>query len=151
MAPRNTQEFQNEFPEDDGPISPTDGNGIENRDKHFDSDIDGDCQEGRWFCGHTNRSSMKFFEAANKILVEYHKSSYDINKKVVELRSPQQIETEFFDAGVPLSLTDGNNVDEAKILTAMEKTLELGVRMNHPLFLNQLTAGINSVGLAGEW
>lgn len=92
-----------------------------------------------------------FFERATNLLSDYHKNSYDGSKPVIALRSPKEIENEFVKAGVPLSLTDGAPVDEAAILTAMEKTLELGVRMNHPLFLNQLTAGINSIGLAGEW
>ena len=103
--------------------------------------------------GHTLGGPAKndFFEAAADLLKDYHKESYDVKRPVLALRSPKEIENEFVKAGVPLSLTDGEPVDESKILTAMEKTLELGVRMNHPLFLNQLTAGLNSVGLAGEW
>lgn len=99
----------------------------------------------------TGASQQKFFEEASDLLVKYHKGSYDVNKKVLELRSPKELEKEFSQAGISLSLTDGEAVDESMILTAMEKTLDLGVRMNHPLFLNQLTAGINGVGLAGEW
>lgn len=93
----------------------------------------------------------KFMHKAADLLIDYLTESWSGKGKVCELRSPDEIRAAFDDIGVPISLNDGKPCNDDKVLAAMEKALELGVRAQHPLFRNQLSAGTDDIGVAGEW
>ncbi|KHJ81585.1 hypothetical protein OESDEN_18728 [Oesophagostomum dentatum] len=54
-------------------------------------------------------------------------------KKLIDLRIPDKAE----------------NLDY--LVKECEKVLKLGVRSGHPRFFNQISCGLDLVGMAGEW
>jgi len=74
------------------------------------------------------------------------------DQPVIKLRSPEQICGEFARVGVPMAIGDNEEAaGREELLEACQLTLDLSMQTNHPLFMNQLYAGPDPVGLVGEW
>ena len=84
-------------------------------------------------------------------LVDYHRDSVGGEKRVhSRLRSPEELAATFDEAGAPLDLAGATTPgDLEEINRAVHAVMDNSVRSSHPLFLNQLYAGVDPVALAG--
>ncbi|KAM8966981.1 glutamate decarboxylase 1-like [Pelodytes ibericus] len=92
----------------------------------------------------TERFLLEIFE----MLFNYIKKTYEGNGKVLDFHHPHQILDGL--EGFNLELSDLPEPLE-QILVDCRDTLKYGVRTAHPCFFNQLSSGLDMIGLAGEW
>ncbi|XP_074841570.1 glutamate decarboxylase 1-like [Carettochelys insculpta] len=83
-----------------------------------------------------------------EILLNYIKKTYDGKSKVLDFHHPHQ----FLEGleGFSLELHDQPEPLE-QILVDCRDTLKYSVKTGHPRYFNQLSSGLDIVGLAGEW
>ncbi|XP_063307896.1 glutamate decarboxylase 1-like [Pelobates fuscus] len=93
---------------------------------------------------HTEQFLLEVFE----ILFNYIKKTYDGKSKVLDFHHPHQILQGI--EGFNLELSDQPEPLE-QILVDCRDTLKYGVKTAHPRFFNQLSSGLDIIGLAGEW
>ncbi|XP_078085439.1 glutamate decarboxylase 1 [Mustelus asterias] len=93
---------------------------------------------------HTNQFLMDVFE----VLLNYIRKTFDRTSKVLDFHYPHQ----FLEGmeGFNLELPDQPESLE-QILVDCRDTLKYGVKTGHPHFFNQLSSGLDIIGLAGEW
>ncbi|XP_078395771.1 glutamate decarboxylase 1-like [Cetorhinus maximus] len=93
---------------------------------------------------HTVQFLMNVFE----VLLNYIRKTFDRTSKVLDFHSPHQ----FLEGieGFGLELSDQPESLE-QILVDCRDTLKYGVKTGHPRFFNQLSSGLDIIGLAGEW
>ncbi|XP_053323446.1 glutamate decarboxylase 1-like [Spea bombifrons] len=89
-----------------------------------------------------------FLEQIFEILFSYIKRTYDGNSKVLDFHHPHQLLDGL--EGFSLELSDQPEPLE-QILVDCRDTLRYSVKTAHPRFFNQLSSGLDMVGLAGEW
>ncbi|XP_043549642.1 glutamate decarboxylase 1 isoform X1 [Chiloscyllium plagiosum] len=82
------------------------------------------------------------------ILLNYIKKTFDRSTKVLDFHHPHQLLEGI--EGFNLELSD-NPESLEQILVDCRDTLKYGVRTGHPRFFNQLSSGLDIIGLAGEW
>ncbi|XP_035555081.2 glutamate decarboxylase 1-like [Canis lupus dingo] len=82
------------------------------------------------------------------ILLHYIKKTFDVKTKILDFHHPHQL-LEGLD-GFNLELSDHPESLE-QLLVDCTDTLKYGVKTGHPRFFNQLSSGLDVVGLAGEW
>ncbi|XP_053571802.1 glutamate decarboxylase 1-like [Bombina bombina] len=82
------------------------------------------------------------------ILLGYITKTYDGKSKVLDFHHPHQLLEGL--EGFNLELSDQPEPLE-QILVDCRDTLKYGVKTGHPRFFNQLSSGLDVVGLAGEW
>ncbi|XP_069469714.1 glutamate decarboxylase 1-like isoform X1 [Ambystoma mexicanum] len=82
------------------------------------------------------------------ILLSYIKKTYDGKTKVLDFHHPHQLLEGL--EGFTLELSDQPEPLE-QILVDCRDTLKYGVKTGHPRYFNQLSTGLDIVGLAGEW
>ncbi|XP_004448832.2 glutamate decarboxylase 1-like [Dasypus novemcinctus] len=82
------------------------------------------------------------------ILLHYIKKSFDVKSKILDFHHPHQL-LEGLD-GFNLELSDHPESLE-QLLVDCTDTLKYGVKTGHPRFFNQLSSGLDVIGLAGEW
>ncbi|XP_045880322.1 glutamate decarboxylase 1-like [Meles meles] len=82
------------------------------------------------------------------ILLHYIKKSFDVKSKILDFHHPHQL-LEGLD-GFNLELSDHPEPLE-QLLVDCTDTLKYGVKTGHPRYFNQLSSGLDVVGLAGEW
>uniref|UniRef100_A0A8C2X3U7 Glutamate decarboxylase 3 n=1 Tax=Cyclopterus lumpus TaxID=8103 RepID=A0A8C2X3U7_CYCLU len=89
-----------------------------------------------------------FLQEVVDILLGYISKSSQRSSKVLDFHHPHQLKEglECFS----LDLPDQPETLE-QILVDCRDTLKYGVRTGHPRFLNQLSSGLDVVGVAGEW
>ncbi|XP_006731604.1 glutamate decarboxylase 1-like [Leptonychotes weddellii] len=82
------------------------------------------------------------------ILLHYIKKSFDVKGKILDFHYPHQL----------LEGLDGFNLELSDLPESLEQllgdcthTLKYGVTTGHPRFFNQLSSGLDVVGLAEEW
>uniref|UniRef100_A0A8C6Q4Y0 Glutamate decarboxylase 1 n=1 Tax=Nothobranchius furzeri TaxID=105023 RepID=A0A8C6Q4Y0_NOTFU len=92
--------------------------------------------------------TMQFLLEVVEILTSYIKKTFDKSTKVLDFHYPHQLLEGI--EGFSLELPDQPESLE-QILVDCRDTLKYGVRTGHPRFFNQLSTGIDIVGLAGEW
>ncbi|XP_006634608.2 glutamate decarboxylase 1 [Lepisosteus oculatus] len=82
------------------------------------------------------------------ILLNYVKKSFDRSSKVLDFHYPHQLKEGL--EGFSLDLPDQpENLEQ--VLVDCRDTLKYGVKTGHPRFFNQLSSGLDIIGLAGEW
>uniref|UniRef100_A0A4W3ICS1 Glutamate decarboxylase 1 n=1 Tax=Callorhinchus milii TaxID=7868 RepID=A0A4W3ICS1_CALMI len=82
------------------------------------------------------------------ILLNYVRKTFDRSTKVLDFHHPHQLLEGI--EGFNLELSDQPESLE-QILVDCRDTLKYGVRTGHPRFFNQLSSGLDIIGLAGEW
>ncbi|XP_043921106.1 glutamate decarboxylase 1-like isoform X2 [Protopterus annectens] len=99
---------------------------------------------------HTNMAEYteQFLLEVVGILLSHIRRTYDRRTKVLDFHHPHQLLDGL--EGFSLELSDQPEPLE-QILVDCRDTLKYGVKTGHPRFFNQLTTGLDIVGLAGEW
>ncbi|KAG7227566.1 hypothetical protein INR49_005381 [Caranx melampygus] len=92
--------------------------------------------------------TMQFLLEVVEILTSYVRKTFDRSTKVLDFHHPHQLLEGM--EGFNLELSDQPESLE-QILVDCRDTLKYGVRTGHPRFFNQLSTGLDIVGLAGEW
>ncbi|XP_028292044.1 glutamate decarboxylase 1-like [Gouania willdenowi] len=92
--------------------------------------------------------TMQFLLEVVEILTNYVKKTFDRSTKVLDFHHPHQLLEGM--EGFNLELSEQPESLE-QILVDCRDTLKYGVRTGHPRFFNQLSTGLDIVGLAGEW
>ncbi|XP_045383584.1 glutamate decarboxylase 1-like [Lemur catta] len=82
------------------------------------------------------------------ILLHYIKKTFDVKSKILDFHHPHQL----------LEGLDGFNLELSDLPESLEQllvdctdTLKYGVKTGHPRYFNQLSSGLDVIGLAGEW
>uniref|UniRef100_A0AAQ4PKH9 Glutamate decarboxylase 1a n=1 Tax=Gasterosteus aculeatus aculeatus TaxID=481459 RepID=A0AAQ4PKH9_GASAC len=92
--------------------------------------------------------TIQFLLEMVDILTTYVKKTFDRSTKVLDFHHPHQLLEGM--EGFNLELSDQPESLE-QILVDCRDTLKYGVRTGHPRFFNQLSSGLDIIGLAGEW
>uniref|UniRef100_A0A8C5HZS8 Glutamate decarboxylase 1-like n=1 Tax=Gouania willdenowi TaxID=441366 RepID=A0A8C5HZS8_GOUWI len=92
--------------------------------------------------------TIQFLLELVDILTNYVKKTFDRSTKVLDFHHPHQLLEGM--EGFNLELSDQPESLE-QILVDCRDTLKYGVRTGHPRFFNQLSTGLDIIGLAGEW
>uniref|UniRef100_A0A8C6L2I7 Glutamate decarboxylase 1b n=1 Tax=Nothobranchius furzeri TaxID=105023 RepID=A0A8C6L2I7_NOTFU len=92
--------------------------------------------------------TLQFLLEVVDILTNYIKKTFDRSTKVLDFHHPHQLLEGM--EGFNLELSDQPESLE-QILVDCRDTLKYGVRTGHPRFFNQLSSGLDIIGLAGEW
>uniref|UniRef100_A0A8D3D4G4 Glutamate decarboxylase 1b n=1 Tax=Scophthalmus maximus TaxID=52904 RepID=A0A8D3D4G4_SCOMX len=92
--------------------------------------------------------TIQFLLEVVDILTNYVKKTFDRSTKVLDFHHPHQLLEGM--EGFNLELSDQPESLE-QILVDCRDTLKYGVRTGHPRFFNQLSSGLDIIGLAGEW
>ncbi|EMP38679.1 Glutamate decarboxylase 1 [Chelonia mydas] len=92
--------------------------------------------------------TMQFLLEVVDILLNYVRKTFDRSTKVLDFHHPHQLLEGM--EGFNLELSD-NPESLEQILVDCRDTLKYGVRTGHPRFFNQLSTGLDVIGLAGEW
>ncbi|KAL4657159.1 glutamate decarboxylase 1-like [Arapaima gigas] len=92
--------------------------------------------------------TQRFLQALVHILLAHVSSTFDRTCKVLDFHHPHQL-MEGLD-GFSLELPDQpENLEQ--LLVDCRDTLKYGVKTGHPRFFNQLSSGLDVIGMAGEW
>ncbi|XP_071392249.1 glutamate decarboxylase 1 [Centroberyx affinis] len=89
-----------------------------------------------------------FLQELVNILLGYICKSSQRSSKVLDFHHPHQLKEGL--EGFSLDLSDQPETLE-QILVDCRDTLKYGVKTGHPCFFNQLSSGLDVIGLAGEW
>ncbi|XP_056246851.1 glutamate decarboxylase 1-like isoform X2 [Seriola aureovittata] len=92
--------------------------------------------------------TIQFLLEVVDILTNYVKKTFDRSTKVLDFHHPHQLLEGM--EGFNLELSEQPESLE-QILVDCRDTLKYGVRTGHPRFFNQLSSGLDIIGLAGEW
>uniref|UniRef100_A0A8B9LWA4 Glutamate decarboxylase 1 n=1 Tax=Astyanax mexicanus TaxID=7994 RepID=A0A8B9LWA4_ASTMX len=92
--------------------------------------------------------TIQFLLEVVDILTNYVRKTFDRSTKVLDFHHPHQLLEGM--EGFNLELSDQPESLE-QILVDCRDTLKYGVRTGHPRFFNQLSTGLDIIGLAGEW
>ncbi|KAJ6644684.1 hypothetical protein lerEdw1_013655 [Lerista edwardsae] len=92
--------------------------------------------------------TVQFLLEVVDILLNYVRKTFDRSTKVLDFHHPHQLLEGM--EGFNLELSD-NPESLEQILVDCRDTLKYGVRTGHPRFFNQLSTGLDIIGLAGEW
>jgi len=112
------------------------------------SDEENDSLWGR----EAEEKELRFLDEVATHMVEFHRNSIRASEPVSKYNSPSDLHTAFEDLGVPLGFKDGDRpISIAQLTSAMNAILDNSVRSSHPMFMNQLYAGVDPIALAGEW
>ncbi|XP_053253071.1 glutamate decarboxylase 1-like [Podarcis raffonei] len=90
----------------------------------------------------------RFLHEVVGILLSYIKKTYDGKTKVLDFHHPHQLLEGL--EGFSVELSDQPEPLE-QILVDCRDTLKYGVKTGHPRYFNQLSSGLDIIGLAGEW
>ncbi|KAH3703198.1 hypothetical protein DPMN_078229 [Dreissena polymorpha] len=90
---------------------------------------------------------VSFLSEINKIIAKYLKSERDDTTKVLDFHHPHQLR-EMMDHCL---YVDDQPHDLEQLLSDCNETLKYCVKTAHPRFMNQISTGIDIVGMAGEW
>jgi len=95
---------------------------------------------------------LRFLDEVATHMVEYHRNSIRATEPVSVYNSPADLHASFEEMGVPLNFRSGESpISINNLTTAMNAVLDNSVRSSHPMFMNQLYAGVDPIALAGEW
>ncbi|KAF3698857.1 Glutamate decarboxylase 1 [Channa argus] len=92
--------------------------------------------------------TKEFLQELLKILLAYICKSTRRSAKVLDFHHPHQLKEGL--EGFSLQLPDQPETLE-QILVDCRDTLKYGVNTGHPRFFNQLSSGLDVIGVAGEW
>ncbi|KAK3088048.1 hypothetical protein FSP39_013922 [Pinctada imbricata] len=106
------------------------------------------CFEKEFLRDHNmSKTAEKFLLEVFITLIKYIKGQSSRSSKVVDFHHPHQLQEIMAHC---LDIDDKPR-DLEQILSDCKETLKYCVKTGHPRFLNQLSTGIDVVGLAGEW
>ncbi|KAK7482347.1 hypothetical protein BaRGS_00026366, partial [Batillaria attramentaria] len=91
--------------------------------------------------------ACRFLTEVSQILMQYYVTELDRKSKIVDFHHPHQLREMM---GHCLDI-DQSPRDLEQLLSDCKETLKYCVKTGHPHFFNQLSTGIDVVGLAGEW
>ncbi|CAJ0598935.1 unnamed protein product [Cylicocyclus nassatus] len=89
--------------------------------------------------------SEKFLKAVVNVLLKYIREQNDRSKKVLDFHHPAEM-LKLIDMSIP---EKPQNLEH--LVKECEKVLKYGVKSGHPRFFNQISCGLDLVGMAGEW
>ncbi|KAF7654318.1 hypothetical protein LDENG_00071450 [Lucifuga dentata] len=92
--------------------------------------------------------TREFLEEVVNILLGYICKSSQRGSKVLDFHHPHQLKEGL--EGFSLDLSDQPETLE-QILVDCRDALKYGVKTGHPRFFNQLSSGLDVIGVAGEW
>ncbi|XP_048414422.1 glutamate decarboxylase 1 isoform X1 [Stegostoma tigrinum] len=92
--------------------------------------------------------TVQFLVEAFEILLNYIRKTFDRTSKILDFHHPHQFLKGL--EGFNLDLPDHPESLE-QILVDCKVTLKYGVKTGHPRFFNQLSSGLDIIGLVGEW
>ncbi|XP_026142099.1 glutamate decarboxylase 1 [Carassius auratus] len=93
-------------------------------------------------------ATKHFLQELVNILLDYINKSLKRSSKVLDFHYPHQLKEGL--EGFSLELPDQpDNLEQ--LLVDCRDTLKYGVKTGHPRFFNQLSTGLDIIGLAGEW
>ncbi|KAM7401438.1 hypothetical protein PAMA_005577 [Pampus argenteus] len=92
--------------------------------------------------------TRRFLQELVNILLDYICKSNQRSSKVLDFHHPHQLKEGL--EGFSLDLFDQPETLE-QILVDCRDTLKYGVSTGHPRFFNQLSSGLDVIGVAGEW
>ncbi|KAM4705046.1 glutamate decarboxylase 1-like [Rhinophrynus dorsalis] len=95
-----------------------------------------------------NKYTENFFSEVLDILLNHITKTFDGKSKILDFHHPHQLLEGL--EGFNLELSDQPEPLE-QILVDCRDTLKYGVKTGHPRYFNQLSCGLDMVGLAGEW
>ncbi|XP_069314805.1 glutamate decarboxylase 2 [Eulemur rufifrons] len=91
------------------------------------------------------RPTLAFLQEVMDILLQYVVKSFDRSTKVIDFHYPNELLQEY-----NWELADQpQNLEE--ILTHCQTTLKYAIKTGHPRYFNQLSTGLDMVGLAADW
>ncbi|XP_054610879.1 glutamate decarboxylase 1 isoform X2 [Dunckerocampus dactyliophorus] len=94
------------------------------------------------------KMTRKFLQELVNLLMNYICKSCQRNSKVLDFHHPHQLIEGL--EGFSLDLPEKPDTLE-QILVDCRDTLKYGINTGHPRFFNQLFAGLDVIGVAGEW
>jgi len=95
---------------------------------------------------------LRFLDEVATHMVEYHRNSIRGAEPVSIYNTPADLRKMFEEIGVPLDLQKNEErTSIANLTTALNAVANNSVRSSHPMFMNQLYAGVDPIALAGEW
>uniref|UniRef100_A0A3Q3KBZ5 Glutamate decarboxylase 1b n=1 Tax=Monopterus albus TaxID=43700 RepID=A0A3Q3KBZ5_MONAL len=114
---------------------------------------DGPSHSGNVYCDLLPTSASEemtkgFLQELVNILLAYICKSSQRSSKVLDFHHPHQLKEGL--EGFSLDLPDQPETLE-QILVDCRDTLKYGVSTGHPRFFNQLSSGLDVIGIAGEW
>ncbi|GFT07863.1 glutamate decarboxylase [Nephila pilipes] len=86
-----------------------------------------------------------FLHEVFEILMDFVTKSNDRSAKILDFHQPNQLK-EILDLDIP---DEPLNLDQ--LLVDCKDTLKYQIKTGHPHFFNQLSSGLDVVGMAGEW
>uniref|UniRef100_A0AAY4A3R1 Glutamate decarboxylase n=1 Tax=Denticeps clupeoides TaxID=299321 RepID=A0AAY4A3R1_9TELE len=96
----------------------------------------------------SEEASRHFLQEIVNILLAYMCKLFKRSTKVLDFHHPHQLKEGL--EGFTLELSDQpENLEQ--LLVDCRDTLKYGVKTGHPRFFNQLSSGLDIIGLAGEW
>ncbi|KAL4841219.1 hypothetical protein H8958_000369 [Nasalis larvatus] len=91
------------------------------------------------------RPTLAFLQDVMNILLQYVVKSFDRSTKVIDFHYPNELLQEY-----NWELADQpQNLEE--ILMHCQTTLKYAIKTGHPRYFNQLSTGLDMVGLAADW
>ncbi|KAI4538022.1 hypothetical protein MG293_011425 [Ovis ammon polii] len=91
------------------------------------------------------RPTLAFLQEVMDILLQYVVKSFDRSTKVIDFHYPNELLQEY-----NWELADQpQNLEE--ILMHCQTTLKYAIKTGHPRYFNQLSTGLDMVGLAADW
>ncbi|XP_043832057.1 glutamate decarboxylase 1-like [Dromiciops gliroides] len=97
---------------------------------------------------HGGEFTERFLLEVVDILLHYIRKTFDEKSKILDFHHPHQL-LEGLD-GFNLELSEEPEPLE-QLLVDCRDTLKYGVKTGHPRFFNQLSSGLDMIGLAAEW
>lgn len=112
---------------------------------------DEDADHGLW-SRDDEEKELRFLDEIATHMVEYYRNSARAADPVSTYNSPLALHEKFKEVGIPLAIGTGEEpVSMSLLTTAMNTVIQNSARTSHPMFMNQLYAGVDPIALAGEW
>lgn len=115
---------------------------------HIPSDFSGIFSKDLLPASGGEEATRGFFQELVNLLLGYVCRSHQRSSKVLDFHHPHQLKEGL--EGFSLELPDQPE-DLEQLLVDCRDTLKYGVKTGHPRFFNQLSSGLDVIGLAGEW
>ncbi|XP_037089875.1 glutamate decarboxylase-like [Pollicipes pollicipes] len=89
--------------------------------------------------------TKEFLQSVVDILYDFIQKTFDRNEKVIDFHHPEELKR-VLDLYIP-----EKGVTIEQLLQDCSQTLKYQVRTGHPRYMNQLSTGLETISLAGEW
>jgi len=100
----------------------------------------------------SDEKELQFLGEVADQMVEYHRDSIRGTEDVNKYATPTDLHSKFDQLGVSLRMEkDEKSTSLPDLASALEMVVDNSVRASHPMFMNQLYAGVDPIALAGEW